>query len=92
MTRHPRGYATDDFQDVWARYLPHPRATSATSATLLASPVADVADVALTGGGNGQHTLDLLKQAFGPDVVDVDPDDYARTQNPGALGDYKPEW
>jgi hypothetical protein len=47
----PRGYRADDLADAWHRYLPQGSATCATSATPLASHVADVADVAHTRDG-----------------------------------------
>jgi hypothetical protein len=46
VNRH--GYRRADFEDAWARYLPPPSATAATSATCLARDVADVALVADT--------------------------------------------
>jgi hypothetical protein len=44
----PRGYTREALSDLWRRYLPAVSATGETSATPLASHVADVADVALT--------------------------------------------
>ncbi|HEV8526410.1 MAG TPA: DUF3631 domain-containing protein [Actinomycetes bacterium] len=43
-----KGYRREDLSDPWRRYLPTPSATSAISATALASTVADVAHVADT--------------------------------------------
>ena len=48
--RNAKGYVAEDLADPWSRYVPTlagVSATSATSATPLASPVADVAGVAL---------------------------------------------
>ena len=49
-----KGYRREDLWDAWQRYLPHPSATRATSATALARPVALVALVADTSSKPGE--------------------------------------
>ena len=98
-----RGYLVEDFHDVWSRYLPTPPAETGTSGTSGTSQVAptrdvpDVPDVPVPEGGNGQHAAspsvaaaDLLEREFGP-LTDINPDDYARSLNPGELGPLNPE-
>jgi Protein of unknown function (DUF3631) len=51
----PRGYTREALSDLWRRYLPTVSATEETSATPLASYVADVADVADTPPACPRH-------------------------------------
>jgi Protein of unknown function (DUF3631) len=72
----PKGYVREDFLDAWSRYLRHdanapcsaprpPSATSATSATQIRIPVADVAAVADTPATSGVNsaTDNAMRQA-----------------------------
>ena len=64
----PRGYRAEDLADAWRRYLPRGSATTATSATVLASDVAHVAVVAdtpLGGRADGSDPPPLLDVAGG---------------------------
>jgi 5S rRNA maturation endonuclease (ribonuclease M5) len=66
------------------------RADSSTDSDGQPTAVRGPVSVSLdTDRSNGD---DLLEEAFGPGIVDVDPDDYARRMNPGELGPYKREW
>jgi hypothetical protein len=84
-----RGYLAEWFHDSWSRYVAAYRDPIRNERNERNGPASDVTDV--TDVSDTPPELDLLEQAFGP-VDHVDPDEFARSLNPGELGPYEREF